>query len=302
MTWNGSPGTGGGGGAGGGTAAPAAPQVAQPARCTAPGTTRATLNSRALKVWLQAVDPLSTDCNDANGIAEGIQTRLQSIFTLVARRPGQPNQIQVVWTLDISRERVGQRDIVIYFSDWYTTRGGTTRSNRGVVNRYLQERARQTSGDLREDYRRLRQHHITQRSTPSEGGLCVPDTDNTPPASNGTSVSEVFTDIVLRAIPSIDQATNRSELLRTRYGFGLAGMAFHEAMHNKIDPFQPAGWDLHTSGGGGLAVVNLGWNQAYTQANINLMGQRINRARRQYILPASATAAPAASPPPTAGP
>ncbi|MGD8451084.1 MAG: hypothetical protein PVJ57_04645 [Phycisphaerae bacterium] len=303
MSWNGSPGAGGGGGTGGGPAVPV-PQPAQPARCTAPGTTRATLNTHALKVWLQAVDPLSPDCNDANGMAEGIQTRLQSIFDLVAARPGQPNAIQVIWTLDISSEPVGTRDIVIYFSDWYTTRGGTTPSSRGVVNRYLQERARQTTGDLRQIYQELRRVHITSRSTPSEGGLCVADTDNTPPVNNGTSVSEVFTDIMLRAMPSIDQAANRSELLRTRYGFGLAGMAYHEAMHDKIDPFQGEGWDLHSSGGGGLARGNLGWNDTHTQRNIDLMAQRIYQTRHQYILPAAAptTPTPAPTPAPTAGP
>ncbi|MFH1746445.1 MAG: hypothetical protein ABIG44_05305 [Planctomycetota bacterium] len=305
MACNGSPTTGTDTPTEGGSPTPS-PQPVQPARCTAPGTTRATLVRGALRVWLQAVDPLNADCNDANIIAGGIEARLQSLFTLVARRPGQPQRIQVLWTTDVSTQTIGERDIIIYFTNWYAA-GGQRRSNNGVVNRYLQERASATSSDrsLSQAYQQLRRQHITNNTTPSEGGLCVPDTDG-PDARRSTSVSEVFTDIMRAAIPADPAATNyRPDLLRNRVGFGIAGMAFHEAMHNKIDPFKtewgerqspPRTWDLHSQGGGGLAVGNFGWDQAHTSANINLMGQYIYRRRRQYILQPSQAASPSPSP------
>lgn len=288
--------------AGGGTGTPSTPstppaQPVQPARCTAPGTTRATINRHALHVWLQAVDQLSSSCNDANLIAQGIRSRLQSLFTLVARRPGPPAHIQVLWTTNIASETVGSRDIVIYFVNCYASGSGTRRrrGNTSVVERYLREREAATSGSLSQQYQALRQQFFSPLSTPSEAGLCIPDTDGTT-ASNSTSVCEVYIDVMTQANPVPAGAANRAQLLQNNLGFAIAGMAFHEAMHNKIDPFQGSGWNLHTSGGGGLAQGTLSGGQTHTQQNINLMAQRVNRVRRQYILQPAAASQPATPP------
>jgi hypothetical protein len=286
---------------GGGTGTPSTPstppQPVQPARCTAPGTTRATINTHALHVWLQAVDQLSSNCNDASLIAQGIQSRLQSLFTLVAGRPGPPAQIQVLWTTNIASETVGSRDIVIYFVNCYAPGSGTIRrrGNTSVVERYLHEREAATSGSLSQQYHALRQQFFSPLSSPSEAGLCVPDTDGTT-ASNSTSVCEVYIDVMTQANPVPAGAANRAQLLQNNLGFAIAGMAFHEAMHNKIDPFQGSGWNLHTSGGGGLAQGTLSGGQTHTQQNINLMGQHVNRVRRQYILQPAAASQPATPP------
>lgn len=286
-------GTGGGTGTPGTPATP--PQPVQPARCTAPGTTRATINTHALHVWLQAVDALSSNCNDANLIAQGIQSRLQSLFTLVTQRPGPPAQIQVLWTTNISGETVGNRDIVIYFVNCYRPGSTRRRGNTSVVERYLREREAATSGSLSQQYRALRQQFFSPLSSPSEAGLCIPDTDGTT-ASNSTSVCEVYIDVMTHANPVPAGAANRAQLLQNNLGFAMAGMAFHEAMHNKIDPFQGGSWNLHTSGGGGLAQGTLSGGQTHTQQNINLMAQRVNRVRRQYILQPTAASQPTTPP------
>jgi hypothetical protein len=288
----GTAGSGGGGGTGGGSGGTGTPPATpvQPPRCTVPGTTRATIDAHALKVWLQAVDPLSPQCQEETPISEGIRARLQQLFDLVATRAGHHTRIQVLWTTDVSHETVGQRDIVIYFTNWYASDQSGSRGNSGVVDRYLRERGsatRSSDPELSRAYGDLRRQHITNNTTPSEGGLCVADTDGAA-ASSSTSVSEVFTDIVRHAAAMPTGATNWELLLRNRLGFGLAGMAFHEAMHNKVDPFRPSGWNLHTDGGGGLALGHFGWEQEHTQININFMGQYIRNDRRQYILPSSA--------------
>ena len=281
---NGSPNNGGSGSGTGGGTPPARPVHAP--RCTAPGTTRATLNRRALHVWLQAVDQLSTNCADATQIANTTRTRLQSLFTLVARRPGQPHVIQVLWTTDISSETVGRRDIVIYFVNCFAPGTSGSRRARGsnsVVERYLREREAATSGSTATTYRQLRQQFFNPLTTPGEAGLCIADTDNTPPASSGTSACEAYTDVIAAANAIPAGVANRSDFVNNQ-GFALAGIAFHEAMHNKIDPFHGSSWNLHTSGGGGLALGNFGGSQTHTSANIRLMGQYIYRPRRQYIL------------------
>lgn len=294
---NGSPNAGGSSG-GGGSPAPATPATpATPARCTAPGTTRATLNRHAQKVWLQAVDQLSTTCADATQISGVIQSRLQTLFNLVATRVERRHRIQVIWTTNISSETVGSRDIVIYFVNWYAPGGSGTRGTNGVVERYLRERQAATGDSA---YGSLRRAHFDNRATPTEGGMCICDTDNTPPATRGTSCCEVYADRMISANAIPDGVANRGALVNNQ-GFAMAGMAFHEAMHNKIDPFKGASWDLHGLSGGGLAQGNFGGGQQHTTADIREMGSYVNRVRGQYILQAAAPATTAPATPATPG-
>lgn len=241
------------------------------------------------------MDQLSATCADQTQIANVIQSRLQSLFTLVANRPGPPQHIQVIWTTNISSETVGSRDIVIYFVNWYASGNSGPRGTNGVVERYLRGRQAATSGAMARAYDSLRRTHFDNRTTPTEGGMCVCDTDNTPPATRGTSCSEVYADRMIHANAIPDGVSNRNDFVNNQ-GFAMAGMAFHEAMHNKIDPFKSGSWDLHNLAGGGLARGNFGGGQQHTTADIVEMGNYINRVRGQYILPAStpATTTPAA--------
>lgn len=53
---------------------------------------------------------------------------------------------------------------------------------------------------------------------------------------------------------------------------GLAVVAFHEAMHNKLYPL-----DIHADGGGGLASTSVSWNFGLTDKNKQLMAKALSK-------------------------
>jgi len=60
---------------------------------------------------------------------------------------------------------------------------------------------------------------------------------------------------------------------------GLAVVAFHEAMHNKLFPL-----NIHTSGGGGLALSPMSPDFGLTDGNKQLMAPALSTAVKQYII------------------
>jgi hypothetical protein len=140
--------------------------------------------------------------------------------------------------------------------------------------------------------------------------MCVPDND-TGNTATSTSVCEVYSDVI-RQNNQFDPGVAHPERQQRRVGFAMAGMAYHELMHNKIDPYEWAigagpSWDLHAHGGAGLALATISGGQTYTTPNITHMADHVHRDRRQYILrPAGAAqqaggGAPGAGQPAAAG-
>lgn len=84
----------------------------------------------------------------------------------------------------------------------------------------------------------------------------------------GGMISEVY-------LRSIDGAANFVSV--------AANIIFHEIMHNKLDaPKVKTVNDIHTSGGGGLAVTKVSAGSALTDKNIELMAGVLSKVVPQY--------------------
>lgn len=234
---------------------------------------RTPVAARAYTVWLQQIADFSTNARHNTLIHDGTQQRLQAIFNQVARQRGAPRRITVQWTADASQANVRNNEIVIYFVQNYMN---------GLVHPWLLARARTFTGDAR------RQTLDNDRALQSgaEAGCTLLD--------GGVTISEVHIERCVSSTPADPEATNYEELLSRDVGGMCGNMAFHEAMHNKVDPTQRAGFDLHNGGGGGLAAASISDTTTATTANLRHMARALSRARPQYIR--GQTALPSSSP------
>jgi hypothetical protein len=100
-------------------------------------------------------------------------------------------------------------------------------------------------------------------------------------------VSEVYVgEIIARAFPTIfPRSQYIADIMvqqRTIVGRLIANVAFHEALHNKLEPRQPSGFDMHSLGG--IAAGGNALHENLTTATRNLMRQRLHQnLERQYV-------------------
>ncbi len=249
----------------------------QATRSTSGSDTRNAVDSHAFTVWLQEERPLSDDSATRDLLREGVKNRLQELFDLVADESGPPRKIKVRWTADVSAESVKDNEIVIYFMKKYS---------QGLIKSYLEGRADERSmlpDQERENYQAL----ADGVSTIQDGGLTLTEDSWGP-----WSLSEVYAEVCIDESAAQD-AANSDEVVRDWQGGNIGNLAFHEAMHNQIDPTKRDSWDLHSSGGDGLAVANVGEGTEHTNANIEKMAAAINKDRKQYIKGKTKPPAPA---------
>jgi len=221
---------------------------------------------------------------EATAIQLGVQDRLQALFDDVARlRPGHP-RIALRWVTDMAQLRPADRELVIYFVGTFMT---------GVIQpqlEFLRLNARTPE---------LRRHYETQYNAalPSAVGGGLPEdglTFTVQPndirlhAGPPWTVSEVYVSVMLArdfpgTSPRSPSLAGWVANMHDRIGCQIANVAFHEGMHNKIDPAHTGNWNMHTSGGGGLAV-NTGSNIAATTGNLSQFAAQLFRvAPRQYV-------------------
>jgi hypothetical protein len=235
-------------------------------RSTKGGDTRTGLDSRAYTVWLHAVHKFY-DAEKQNGwMRTGTQSRLQELFDLVAKKGSKIKKIDVTWTDDVGKAGVKDNEIVIYFVTGYTD---------GLIKKYIADRLKQ---NLTEAERKTYDDAAATQSKEGakEAGLALIEIE--------WSLSEVYIAMCKEASPADPDATNYEELV-TKWQARMAGnAAFHEAMHNKIDPTQGSSWDLHAKGGDGLAKATFGEKTNHTDANIQQMADALPKDRKQYIL------------------
>ncbi len=97
-------------------------------------------------------------------------------------------------------------------------------------------------------------------------------------------LSEVYLEEgILDLIDAVDLADKEAD----RTARLLAYLIFHEWMHNKLDALEGASVDIHNSGGGGLAEIELknvqktSPDDILTKVNIKLMSAALGKSRPQ---------------------
>jgi hypothetical protein len=233
-------------------------------------------------------------------IQMGVEQRLQQLFGQVSG--GDAVALHWVPGASASQVRPSPNEIVIYFVDTYM---------RGVIFPQMDQLR------LRAASPRMRQHYNQQHASalPPAAGQPLPEfgltftvrpNDIQPGSGAPWVVSEVYVGEIMRRafagmFPRNRYMANFMNEQQNRVGALIAETAFHEALHNKLDPNRPRGWDMHSLGG--LAA---GTGANMNRATRNMMIQRLHqRLERQYVpgtnqLPmtpvAPAPAAPVTSP------
>ncbi len=236
-------------------------------RSTNSGDSRTKVDSGGYIVWLESRCPIAdegtdetADCQQAR---DGTQERLQELFNLVGEKAGM--SIEVRWTEDVSAETVKANEIVIYLVKDYAS---------GLISSYVDGRIADES--LSEGERKAYAVQKAGVANIGEAGLTLNETT--------WSLSEVYVHDCYQARDAgMRDDVHRNDLLRTSFGRMIANLGFHEAMHNKVDTTHADAWDLHASGGGGLAEAIVSDKNNHTSTNIQLMADDIKTNRAQYI-------------------
>jgi hypothetical protein len=232
----------------------------------------------------------------------GVEERLQELFREVAGS----DTVVLHWTspADASHIHPGPNELVIYFVDSFM---------QGIIQPqldYLRLHAR--TPNLRHFY----DQQYTSSLPPGMGqplpefGLTFAVWPDHIRAGSGSPwmISEVYVgEIIRRAFPGLFPRSPRiadwMARQRTDVGRLIAEVAFHEALHNKIDANRTDGFSIHTQGGlasgvDGLARTNMMGitrNQMTQRLHQNLVQQYVIGSQR---LPDPAPTPPAPSSPP----
>ena len=236
-------------------------------RSTNAGDSRTSVDSGKYIVWLQSLCPIADEeinaSADSPPAREGTHKHLQKLFNLVGQEADL--SIEVRWTEDVSAESVKDKEIVIYLVKDYAS---------GLISSYVDGRIADES--LSEGERKAYAVQKAGVANIGEAGLTLNETT--------WSLSEVYVHDCYQARDAgMRDDVHRNDLLRTSFGRMIANLGFHEAMHNKVDTTHADAWDLHASGGGGLAEAIVSDKNNHTSTNIQLMADDIKTNRAQYI-------------------
>ena len=236
-------------------------------RSTNAGDSRTSVDSGKYIVWLQSLCPIADEeinaSADSPPAREGTHKHLQKLFNLVGQEADL--SIEVRWTEDVSAESVKDKEIVIYLVKDYAS---------GLISSYVDGRIadESLSAAEKQPYEDLQ----TANANTEEAGLTLNEVS--------WSLCEVYVHDCYEARKGdLKDASNRNQLLEDCFGRMIANLGFHEAMHNKVDPTQADTWDLHKSGGKGLAKAEINDQTAHTDKNIELMASAVKKNQTQYI-------------------
>jgi hypothetical protein len=183
----------------------------------------------------------------------------------------QSDKYKVAWVNNLTQQAIRPEDCLVYFVGNYST---------GVGRRWA--------------------HSTGSTLTPAQQGsmntFTFAELGMTYNAPGQPTLSEVHIDKCLHALRLLranNPTFSATEIVD--YPIVLAAYAWHEAMHNKVEPHMGRGWDLHVNGGGGWANgLTFGTNggirgpgcgpMAPTQRNMQLMQQHFAKRGPQFIV------------------
>jgi hypothetical protein len=263
-----------------------------PAVRSAPGSTGTTVRRAEYQVFLVQLAPFPNDRNQRDSIRTGVSNRLVELFAAVADASGPPRTINLVWVdtlAELIAENPHPREVVVYFTESF---------QRGLIAPYLQSLSRRARPTSRDGFRDL--YDRFNRQPPAEVGLTV---EGSYEATVGRrrEVMWQYSEVFVRATYETFQdrnadISNVQQYMQDTVGYGIAGLVYHELMHNKVDPPEVArdrNWDLHN--GTGLARIS-GYRDAHTQANITKLAQYLNAASPVQYVPGLSADMPGALP------
>jgi hypothetical protein len=210
-------------------------------------------------LWLyQMADHLSINA----GLDGDFQRSVQTTLLRYASWPGSP---KVAWTNNLASAQVTPQDCVVYFVHGFHS---------GAANYLLSHTGgRLSAADLQ----------LVDSTNYTELGLCLT-------VPHQPTVSEVHIDKCLNAVRQARRFhTDFDATEMIDYPLLLAAVAWHEAMHNKVEPHMRRGWDQHRSGGDWAGTFTCGPSggflrpRAPDRTSIGLMSTHFARPTRQYI-------------------
>jgi hypothetical protein len=254
--------------------------VRQPAN--SPTTAPNPIRSPAIKViCVQLNDiPNRRGAEEADLIRDATIRSLRDLYGQV--RSG----INIVWvtTMDEARQEVRAQDLVFYF---------VTNFDAGLLCPFIEQMAERGAANARASYARIVNRYSGDGDAHNVG-LTLPNYEPR------WMLSEIYMQRVYALNRDIRNMgnTNWHQSART-VGRELAGVAFHEGMHNKVEPDRAdvivghpspgeaatRPWDLHEQADGGGAIANVnGCREDPNSTNQRLMRERIaNRRYRQQV-------------------
>ncbi len=208
---------------------------------------------------------------EAELLEEATITGLRDLFAQVN------GSINIVWVTSVAEARaeVGARDLVVYFSRDFAS---------GLIAPFARSMRGRTSGDMRAFYSNVLSSYESDSNAHNIGLTLI----NYDPR---WALTEIYVQRVFSHNPEVNNLGNTSwESAVRAVGRELAGIAFHEGMHNKVEPNHDAvgdeEFDLHRHGGHGIADIN-GYRHDPNRENVSLMTRFIRNPAYPQQVPAS---------------